>query len=72
MTVGTYIIKSILAKLSEQVQEPDEREPGAPQQDLVHVLDIEHSEHEDELIEHVVPELVFDSLGLRHAELAKD
>lgn len=50
------------------MQEADEREPRAPEQNLVHVLHVEHAEHEDELVEHVVPELIFDALGLRHAK----
>ena len=51
------------------MQEADEREPGAPQQHLVHVLHVDDAEHEDELVEHIVPELVFDALSLGHAQL---
>lgn len=43
----------------------DEGEPGAPEEHLVHVLDVHHAEHEDELVEDVVPELVLDALRLR-------
>lgn len=68
---GTYIFVPILAELAEQVQEADEREPGAPEQHLVHVLHVDDAEHEDELVEHIVPELVLDALRLRHAQLAE-
>lgn len=53
------------------MQEADEREPGAPQQHLVHVLHVDDTEHEDELVEHIVPELVFDALSFSHTELAE-
>lgn len=68
----THVVKPVFAELSEQVQEADQREPGAPQQHLVHVLHVEDAEHEDELVEHVVPELVFHPLGFGHPELAED
>lgn len=65
----THVFEAVLAELREQVQRADEREPGAPEHHLVHVLHVDDAEHEDELIEHVVPELVLDALRLGHAQL---
>lgn len=54
------------------MQEADESEPGAPQQHLVHVLHVDDAEHEDELVEHIVPEFVFDALRFGDAQLPED
>lgn len=69
MSFQTHIFKPVLAELPQEVQEADEREPGAPEHHLVHILNVDDAEHEDELVEYVVPELVFDALRLRHPEL---
>lgn len=54
------------------MQESDEREPGAPQQHLVHILHVNYAKYEDELVEHIVPELVLNALRFGHAQLAED
>lgn len=68
----THILEPILAQLPEQMQEADGREPGAPEQHLVHVLHVDDAEHEDELVEDEVPQLVLEPLRLGHAQPAED
>lgn len=68
----THVFKPILAQLPQQMQEPNKSEPRAPQQHFVHVLHVNDSEHEDELVEDIVPELVFDTLRLGDSELPED
>ena len=58
----THIFKSILAELSEDVEETEDREPGRPEHNLVHLLNVHHTKDEDELVEDEVPELVLDVL----------
>ena len=41
------------------MQKTEDREPRAPQHNLLHLLGVHHSEDEDELVEHKVPEFVF-------------
>lgn len=54
------------------MQKSNQREPRAPQQNLIHILHVDDSEHKYKLVEHIVPELVFNSLGFRHSQLAED
>lgn len=54
------------------MEKTDEREPWAPQQHFVHVLNIDDSKHEDELVEDIVPELVLDALRLSNSKLPED
>jgi len=44
------------------MKETKNREPGGPQDNLVHVLDVHHSKNKYEFVEHKVPELVLDVL----------
>lgn len=68
---ATYIFESIFAELGEQLQEADGREPGTPEDDLIHELHIDDTENEDELVEDEVPKLVFHVLALRNSQLAE-
>lgn len=45
--------------------------PSAPHDHLVHELHIDDAEHEDELVEEEVPELVFEVLMLRDSQFTK-
>ena len=54
------------------MQESQQGEPGAPQQHLVDVLDVDDAKHEDELVEDEVPEPVLEVLLLGDAQLAED
>lgn len=54
------------------MKESDERKPRAPQKHFIHILNIDHTEHKDEFVEDIVPELVLDALGLGDSELAED
>lgn len=64
----THIFEPILAQLRMKLQESQHGEPGAPEQHLVHVLHVDDAEHEDELVEDIVPEAILDALRLRHAQ----
>ena len=65
------IVEAVLAELRQEVQEAKHREPRAPQDGFVGVLHVHHAEHEDELVEHKVPEHVLDVLLFRHPQLPK-
>lgn len=54
------------------MEETDGGEPGAPQDDLVHELDVDHSEDEDKLVEDEIPEFVFDVLPLGNPKFAEN
>jgi len=62
--IWAYIFKAILAEQCEYMQKAENREPGAPQHYLFHLLSIHYAENEDELVEHKVPELVFHMLQI--------
>lgn len=53
------------------MEESEHREPRAPQQNLVDVLDVYDAENEDELVKNEVPEFILQMLLLRHPELAE-
>ena len=61
----TYIFKPVLAELTQQMQEPEQREPRRPLEHFLHILDVHHAEDEDELVEHKVPEAVLHVLKIQ-------
>lgn len=54
------------------MEEAEQRKPGAPQKNLVYILDVDDAEDEDELVEDEVPELVFEVLLLGYSQLAEN
>lgn len=68
---SVYIFKTVLAKLSMEVQKADDREPGPPHNHSLHALYIDDTEDEDEFVEDKVPELVLDVLQLGHTQLTE-
>ena len=70
--MNTYVLEAVFAERCHEMQETEQREPGHPAQDLLDVLDIHHSEDEDEFVEDEIPELVFQVLFLRNSQLAKN
>jgi len=55
---NTYVFEAVLAHLSKDLEEPENREPGRPENNLVHLLYVHHSEDKYELVEDEVPESV--------------
>lgn len=51
------------------MEEAEQGKPRAPQQHLIHVLHVDDAEHEDELVEEEVPELLFEVLLLGDSQL---
>lgn len=69
---AVYIFESILAYLTVNAEEADEREPSGPHDYVMHILQIKHAKYEYELEENEIPEVIFYVLILDGSQLAKN
>lgn len=64
----TYVFESVFAELAQKMQESEEGKPRAPQQHLVHVLDVDDAENENEFVENEIPKFIFEVLLFGHSQ----
>ena len=68
---GTHVFKAIFAELCQEMQEPQDTEPGTPQNHFIHGLDIHHTKDKDKFVKHKIPKFVLDVLLLWDTQLPK-
>ena len=68
----TYVFKSIFTELTKEAEKAKCSEPGTPEDNFVHILDVKYSKDKNKFVEDKVPEFIFQMLPFGGSKFSKN